>query len=100
MVGLFFADVVSARDQREFILPEFDQMRIPQWAVRAEYFAGDTHAELLWIPVASYDNIGRPGAEYYPYQPVPPGANVQYLPEQRPDGTANNMNYGLRLATL
>lgn len=100
MVGLFFADVVSARDQREFILPEFDQMRIPQWAVRAEYFAGDTHAELLWIPVASYDNIGRPGAEYYPYQPVPPGANVQYLPEQRPDGTANNMNYGLRLSTL
>lgn len=100
MVGLFFADVVSARDQREFILPEFDQMRIPQWAVRAEYFANDTHAELLWIPVASYDNIGRPGAEYYPYQPVPPGANVHYLPEQRPDGTANNMNYGLRLSTL
>lgn len=100
MVGLFFADVVSARDQREFILPEFDQMRIPQWAVRAEYFANDTHAELLWIPVASYDNIGRPGAEYYPYQPVPPGTNVQYLPEQRPDGTASNMNYGLRLSTL
>ena len=39
MVGLFFADVVSARDLREFVLPEFDQMRIPQWAVRAEYFA-------------------------------------------------------------
>ena len=36
MVGLFFADVVSARDLREFILPEFDQMRIPQWAARAE----------------------------------------------------------------
>jgi hypothetical protein len=38
MVGLFFADVVSARDMREFILPEFDTMRIPQWAARAEYF--------------------------------------------------------------
>jgi hypothetical protein len=66
MVGLFFADVVSARDMREFILPEFDQMRIPQWAARAEYFADDYHAELLWIPVASYDNIGKPGAEFYP----------------------------------
>ncbi len=100
MVGLFFADVVSARDQREFILPDFDQMRIPQWAARAEYFAGDFHAEILWIPVASYDNIGKPGAEFYPNQPVPPGFNAQYRQELRPERNANNMNYGLRLSTL
>lgn len=100
MVGLFFADVISARDLREFILPEFDQMRIPQWAARAEYFADDFHAELLWVPVASYDNIGKPGAEFYPYQPVPAGHNARYLPEKKPDRDANNMNYGLRLSTL
>ena len=76
MVGLFFADVVSARDLREFILPEFDQMRTPQWAARAEYFGDDIHGELLWIPVASYDNIGKPGADFYPYQPVSPGFTV------------------------
>lgn len=100
MVGLFFADVVSARDQREFILPDFDQMRIPQWAARAEYFADDFHAEVLWIPVASYDNIGKPGAEFYPNLPVPPGFNVQYRQELRPERNAENMNYGLRLSTL
>lgn len=100
MVGLFFADVVSARDLREFILPEFDQMRIPQWAARAEYFANDFHAELLWIPVASYDNIGKPGSEFYPYQAVPTGFDVRYLSEQRPERNADNMNYGLRLSTL
>lgn len=97
MVGLFFADVVSARDLREFILPEFEQMRIPQWAARAEYFADDFHAELLWIPVASYDNIGKPGAEFYP---MPRAQNVRYLPETRPERDADNMNYGLRLSTL
>lgn len=100
MVGLFFADVVSARDLREFILPEFDQMRTPQWAARAEYFNDDLHAEILWIPVASYDNIGKPGAEFYPYQPVPSGFNVRYAPEIRPERNADNMNYGLRLSTL
>lgn len=98
MVGLFFADVVSARDMREFILPEFDQMRIPQWAARAEYFVDDFHAELLWIPVASYDNIGKPGAEFYPY-PLGKDFPARYRPEYRPDGT-DNMNYGLRLSTL
>lgn len=100
MVGLFFADVVSARDLREFILPEFDQMRTPQWAARAEYFNDDLHAEILWIPVASYDNIGKPGADFYPYQPVPNGFNVRYAPEARPERNADNMNYGLRLSTL
>lgn len=100
MVGLFFADVVSARDMREFILPEFDQMRIPQWAARAEYFADDLHAELLWIPIASYDNIGKPGANFYPNQPAPPGFTTQYRQELRPERSVDNMNYGLRLSTL
>jgi hypothetical protein len=100
MVGLFFADVVSARDLREFILPEFDQMRTPQWAARAEYFSDDFHTELLWIPVASYDNIGKPGAEFYPYQPTFGFTNVRYLGEKRPQRDADNMNYGLRLSTL
>ncbi len=97
MVGLFFADVVSARDLREFILPEFDQMRTPQWAARAEYFADDFHAELLWIPVTSYDNIGKPGSDFFP---MPTGQNIRYLPEARPERNADNMNYGLRLSTL
>lgn len=100
MVGLFFADVVSARDLREFILPEFDQMRTPQWAARAEYFGDDFHGELLWIPVASYDNIGKPGAEFYPDQPVPTGFTARYLSEDRPARNLDNMNYGLRLSTL
>lgn len=100
MVGMFFADVVSARDMREFILPEFDMMRIPQWAARAEYFNDDFHAELLWIPVASYDEIGKPGAEFYPYQIQPAGVNVVYKNEDRPARNLANSNYGIRLSTL
>ncbi len=100
MVGLFFADVVSARDLREFILPDFDQMRTPQWAARAEYFTDDFHAEVLWIPVATYDNIGKTGAEFYPFQPVPPGFTARYRSEDRPARNLDNMNYGLRLSTL
>ena len=100
MVGLFFADVVSAREMREFILPEFDTMRIPQWAARAEYFKDDFHAELLWIPVASYDQIGKPGAEFFPYQLQPAGINVQYRNEDLPSRNLSNSNYGLRLSVL
>ena len=38
MVGFFFADVVSARDMRDFLQPELEGMRIGQWALRAEHF--------------------------------------------------------------
>jgi hypothetical protein len=101
VVGLFFADVVSARDMREFILPEFEIMRIPQWAARAEYGTGNFHAELLWIPVPSFDKIGVPGAEFFPgLPPSPPGLGAVFAGHSTPPRTLGNTNYGLRLATL
>jgi hypothetical protein len=96
MVGLFFADVVSARDMREFILPEFNILRIPQWAARAEYFKGDFKGELLWVPVPTYDETGKPGAEFFPAQPEFPGYSIRYRNETRPSRQLSQGNYGLR----
>jgi hypothetical protein len=101
IVGLFFADVVSAKDMREFLLPEFDVLRMPQWAARAEYSWGKYHAELLWIPVPTYDRIGKPGADFFPPPPpVPPGFATQYAGEATPARSLSNTNYGVRGSTL
>lgn len=101
MVGLFFADVVSAKDLREFILADFDILRIPQWAARAEYTKGDFHAEAIWIPAASYDEIGKPGAEFFPAViPPPQGFATLFDNEQIPKRRVSNSNYGLRLSYL
>jgi hypothetical protein len=96
MVGLFFADVVSAKDLRELALPDFEILRIPQWAARAEYFKGDFHAEGVWIPHMTYDDIGKPGAEFYPFRPP---AGISIAPEDKPTGLANSA-YGTRLSYL
>ena len=103
VVGLFFADVVSARDMRDFLLPTFDVIRIPQWAARAEYFAGDSHVEFIWIPVPTFDRIGKPGADFYPAplpSPTPSTVAALFLDPQRPDRTLSNSNYGVRANTL
>lgn len=100
MVGLFFADVVSARDMREFILPEFNILRIPQWAARAEYFKEDFHGELLWIPVPTYDESGKPGAEFFPAQVSFPGFATSYSNEVRPKRRLANSNFGARGSVL
>lgn len=97
MVGFFFADVVSARDMREFLLPEFESLRIPQWAARAEYFGGDTHFELLWVPHPSFDRIGKPGTDFYPYPSIPAGTHVSY---DKPSRSLGNGNWGLRVSRL
>lgn len=101
MVGLFFADVVSAKDLREYVLPEFEQLRIPQWAARAEYFQDDFHAELLWIPLPAVDDIGKPGAEFFPTPaPPPPGFGLAFRGEEKPDRKLSNSNWGARLTML
>jgi len=98
MVGFFFADVVSARDLRDFLLPEFESMRIAQWAVRAEYFGGDTHFEMLWVPKPSYDEIGKPGGDFYAFPWIPAGTAVD---ERKPDNDdLGDGNWGLRVSHL
>ena len=110
LVGAFVADVVSARDMREFILPEpeLQMMRIPQWAIRAEYFGKDVKAELLWIPVPSFDEIGKPGipgvrgaagADFYPY-PIPGPGGTVFRGEKVPTRKLSNTNYGFRASAL
>jgi hypothetical protein len=101
MVGLFFADVVSARDQRDFILPEFEIIRIPQWAVRAEYFGGNFHAEAIWLPYTEVDRIGEPGAEFYPVKASPPaGFQQRFEDPVEPPHTLRNSNLGVRGSTV
>jgi hypothetical protein len=103
VVGLFFADVVSARDTREFLLPNFDVIRIPQWAARAEYFAGDSHVEFVWIPVPTFDRIGKPGADFYPAplpSPTPASVAALFADPERPNRNLHNANFGVRANTL
>ncbi len=97
MVGFFFADVVSARDLREFLLPEFEGLRIPQWAARAEFYGGENHFELVWVPVPSYDEIGKPGGDFYPFPGIPGGTPVS---ERKPAHGLSKGNWGLRASRL
>lgn len=101
VVGLFFADVVSAKDLRETVLTDFDLLRIPQWAARAEYFKGDTHFEAIWIPVPTVDNIGKPGSAFYAYPPAAPAGYGYFInDEKKPKHDGTNQNFGVRLSTL
>jgi hypothetical protein len=100
MVGLFFADVVSAKDTRQFVAEDFDLIRIPQWAIRAEHFTGDFHSEAIWIPYMTYNEIGEYGDDFYPLGTAALKGNPSIRNDDQPTQKLSNGAYGLRLSML
>ena len=49
--GVFITDIVSPKDLREFLLPDFDEIRMGVTSLKADYYIGDNTFELVWIPV-------------------------------------------------
>jgi len=99
-IGVFVADVVNARDLREFVAADMDQIRIGQWAIRGEWIGEDKQAELLWIPYPSYDNISVPGSDYYPVLPGSAGLTTVINDPERPRHRLANSNWGARAGFL
>ncbi len=72
--GVFITDVISPKDLREFLLPEFDEIRMGITAVKVDYYIGNSTLELVWVPVFSptmmpeADSIWNPGFDL-PLQP-------------------------------
>lgn len=100
MVGLFFADVVSAKDLREYVLPEFNLIRVPQWAARAEWYGENTHLEFIWLPSPAVDLIGKPGAEFYPYPRAFEGFGYEIRGARKPSRSLSNSGLGVRASAL
>jgi len=100
-VGLFFADVVNAKDLREYILPDFDLIRIPQWALDVEASSGQGHAEFVWLPVRDFHRLGVSGSEFAFPLPVPAGTSAVTLTDpSKPPASFSNSEAGLRLSYL
>lgn len=97
--GLKVLDVVDPQVLREFILPPFDESRIPLWTANAELPVGPANLQLLWIPDPSYDDFPEPGARYAVTTPLivpvaPPGANVRVRKVERPAGGLGRISDG------
>lgn len=49
--GVFITDIVSPKDLREFLLPDFDEIRMGVTALKTDYYLGNHAFELVWLPV-------------------------------------------------
>ena len=94
-VGLFFADVVNAKDLREFVLPDFDYIRTPQWMADLSYQIGPVRVEAVWIPVLDFNRFAKTGGEFaYALPPLPAGTEVVLNDTKEPDNKTKNLTAG------
>ncbi|MDH5717752.1 MAG: hypothetical protein OEZ22_08950 [Spirochaetia bacterium] len=73
--GVFITDIVSPKDMREFLLPDFEEIRIGVTGVKSDLYWEDHTLQFIWLPVFSgtrppeINSIWRPEASF-PVMPV------------------------------
>ncbi len=97
--GVFITDIVSPLDLREFLLPDFYEIRRGIIASKLNYYTGNSTIELIWVPVFTPNEWPQPGSIWYiePAFPVKPEFNYS-----RSDITAGikNSEVFLKYASL
>jgi hypothetical protein len=100
-IGTFVTDVVNPKDFREFVLPEFSEIRIPVWALDVSYaFGRSLVVEGVWSPDVTVSKIPKAGAEYEFFRPPPPPGLVLFAGEKVPASKASNSQGGGRVSYL
>ncbi len=49
--GVFITDIVSPKDMREFLLPDFNEIRVGVTSLKFNYYLDNSTFEFVWIPV-------------------------------------------------
>jgi len=101
-IGTFITDVVNPKDFREFILPDFTELRIPIWAIDATYrLAQNVTLQGVWTPDTLSNRLAKQGAEY---QFTPPAYRfrnpVVRLPDDLDEFSLSRSQGGARLSVL
>lgn len=101
--GLRVLDQINPLSFREFVMPDFEDRRIPLWTAQLEMPLGaDSLAQLIWIPDHSYDEIPTGSAAFAPTSPrlVPQRQLVGQQAADRPDRLFRDDDYGLRISSF
>lgn len=99
--GLKLLDVVNPQYFREFVLDDFDDSRIPLWALNMQFPIGKTFdVQLLLIPDQSYHVLPNSTGTYFPRSqlPAPPdGMEVMINPIKKPNRVIADSDIGLKV---
>lgn len=100
--GIKLLDVLNPQDFSEFILPSFEESRIPLWSLSLTHSFEESELELIWIPDTTYAKLPQAGSDYSFTTPrlvpkAPPlGIGVRQAPVTKPDNIFADSDIALR----
>jgi len=101
-ISTFVTDVVNPKDFREFVLPDFTELRIPIWALDAQWrLARNVTLEGVWTPDTMHNRLPKKGAEFRFQGPEFRFRNpVVRLPDDEDEFSVARSEGGARLSVL
>lgn len=79
--GVFITDVVSPKDMSDFILPDFDEIRMGVTALKADWYLDAVDFEFVWVPMFTPAVMPASGTLWGVSTPLT--VDTIYLPENR-----------------
>ena len=64
--GVFITDIVSPKNLFEFLLPDFDEIRMGVVGAKFDYYLGDNTLELVWLPVFTPTELPSKNSLWFP----------------------------------
>ena len=64
--GVFITDVIAPRNLSEFILPDFEEIRIGINAMKLDYYIGNATIEAVWLPTFQPTILPDENSIWYP----------------------------------
>lgn len=100
--GIKLLDVLNPQDFSEFILPSFEESRIPLWSLSLTHSFEESELELIWIPDITYAKLPQVGSDYSFTTPrvvpqaAPRGIRVRQESVAKPNNTFADSDIALR----
>jgi len=69
--GVFITDIISPKDLTEFLLRDFDEIRMGVTAAKVDYYIGNSTLEVVWVPVFSPNKMAEEGSIWHPVMELP-----------------------------
>ncbi len=96
--GFLLLDLVNPFNQREFLLDDYVDTRIPTWMINAQWFGEDDDTlQLLVIPDVRFNRLPRPGGRFFPAA-LPLAAD--YVALERRWATPDDWEYGMKWSSM
>ena len=76
--GVFITDIISPKNLSEFLLPDFDEIRMGVTALKADYYLGNNTLEAVWIPAFTATVAPDSGSIWYKTSSFPITPSFDY----------------------